>query len=136
MKDLTPVNPKGEFFTMGMQSFRAKPAETRYNVIWIQWAAGHLSDEDFLAFLSECSKALSNDGVLVFKENVCGTGFIMDEEDSSITRSELQYTALFVKGGFEVYHTGTQTNFPSELMKVRMWALRPAQSEAMAGAAE
>merc|ERR1712015_164901 len=36
-----------KIFTQGMQDF--EPEEKRYDVIWIQWVIGHLTDEDFIS---------------------------------------------------------------------------------------
>ena len=36
----------------GLQKF--KPEEHVYDIIWIQWVIGHLTDEDLIAFLKRC----------------------------------------------------------------------------------
>lgn len=41
-----------EFFSIGLQDF--KPEKGKYDVIWIQWVLGHLTDDDFLKFLKSC----------------------------------------------------------------------------------
>jgi protein N-terminal methyltransferase len=42
----------GNKFVCGLQSFT--PIPQRYDVIWVQWVAGHLSDADFIAFFQRC----------------------------------------------------------------------------------
>ena len=42
-----------------------------YDVIWVQWVVGHLTDDDFVAFFQRCRKGLKPDGVIVLKENTC-----------------------------------------------------------------
>lgn len=42
----------GEFFQMGLQDFF--PEKRKYDVIWIQWVLGHLTDEDLITFLKAC----------------------------------------------------------------------------------
>ena len=42
-----------------------QPEAGRYDVIWIQWAIGHLTDEDFVRFFADCEKGLKPDGIVV-----------------------------------------------------------------------
>lgn len=42
----------GEFYQEGLQDFR--PERGKYDVIWIQWVLGHLTDEDLIEFLKAC----------------------------------------------------------------------------------
>jgi hypothetical protein len=42
-----------------------QPQAGRYDVIWIQWAIGHLTDEDFVKFFADCEKGLTPDGIVV-----------------------------------------------------------------------
>lgn len=42
----------GEFIQGGLQDF--KPTEAKYDVIWIQWVVGHLTDNDLIEFLKAC----------------------------------------------------------------------------------
>ncbi len=36
----------------GLQNFTPEP--NAYDIIWIQWVTGHLTDEDFIAFMTRC----------------------------------------------------------------------------------
>lgn len=42
----------GSFYPIGLQNF--EPNENTYDVIWIQWVSGHLTDSDFVSFLQKC----------------------------------------------------------------------------------
>lgn len=39
-------------FVCGLQDF--EPEENYYDMIWIQWVTGHLTDEDLVSFLKRC----------------------------------------------------------------------------------
>ncbi|PRP88042.1 hypothetical protein PROFUN_04470 [Planoprotostelium fungivorum] len=113
----------GNFFAKGMQDFDF--TENRYDLIWIQWVAGHLSDKDFVEFFRRCQKALLPDGIIVLKENTTRKdGFIVDKTDSSITRSDSHLRQLFTETGLKVLQVKVQPNFPKELFPVRMYALQ------------
>lgn len=50
-------NPRvGEFYQRGMQEM---VFEHKYDLIWIQWVIGHLTDNDLLDFLRRCEQALT-----------------------------------------------------------------------------
>ena len=80
-------NEGGSYLQVGLEDW--EPAVGSYDVIWIQWVVGHLTDDDFVAFFKRCQKGLKPGGLVVLKENTCTTGFIVDKEDSSVTRSPL-----------------------------------------------
>lgn len=72
--------------------------EEGYDIVMIQWCVGHLSDEDFIAFLQRSQKVLRQEngelkGFIIVKENTCKDtevgGQLFDDEDSSITRCAL-----------------------------------------------
>ena len=73
-----------QYFCDSLHTF--KPSIT-YDLAWAQWVLGHLTDDDLQAFLERIAGALSPSGLFIIKENVLREGtFILDEEDSSITR--------------------------------------------------
>lgn len=114
------------FYCSGLQEFT--PTENhKYDVIWIQWVLGYITDDDLVEFLNKCCKLLNPNGVIVVKENISQEeeGEI-DSEDSSITRSILQFCIIFQKANLVCKASRTQKNFPSELYKVEMFALQPA----------
>ena len=64
-------------------------------------------------------------GMIMVKENICKTGFVVDKEDSSITRSHAYMMDLIQQSGLKVVHTQVQKDFPKELFTVRMYACAP-----------
>ncbi|KAK3747335.1 hypothetical protein QZH41_017985 [Actinostola sp. cb2023] len=106
-------------YPIGLQEF--DPVPSRYDVIWCQWVMGHLTDDDFIAFLNLCKKGLNDGGILCIKENIATRqDYDVDVVDSSVTRSHKQYTKLFEKSKMKLIMRETQTNFPSEIYKVNM----------------
>lgn len=74
-------------FNMGLEDWQ--PAEgDQYDLIWVQWCAGHLNDKQLVRFLERCKSALNPDhGVIVLKENNSTSGEDeFDDMDSSVTR--------------------------------------------------
>jgi protein N-terminal methyltransferase len=60
------------------------------------------------------------------KENICREGFVVDKEDSSLTRSDEYMLELFSNiCGATVLLNMKQRNFPRELFDVRMYAIKP-----------
>jgi protein N-terminal methyltransferase len=86
-KEIVPASSAGDFHYVGLQDFT--PESGRYDVIWVQWVIGHLTDDDFCAFFQRCRRGLKEGGVIVLKENVCKDGFVVDKDDSSVTRSDV-----------------------------------------------
>ncbi len=62
-----------------------------YDLIWIQWVTGHLTDIDFITFFQRCQQHLKKNGMIVLKENTTANGFIVDKTDSSLTRYVMFY---------------------------------------------
>ncbi|RVE40763.1 hypothetical protein evm_014588 [Chilo suppressalis] len=82
-----------QLYNVSLQEF--KP-ERKYDVIWNQWVLGYLTDGDLVSYLIRCRDALTDNGVIIVKENVTSTGKAeKDETDSSITRSLKQFTKIF-----------------------------------------
>eukprot|EP00698_Gefionella_okellyi_P023509 TRINITY_DN8053_c0_g1_i1.p1 TRINITY_DN8053_c0_g1~~TRINITY_DN8053_c0_g1_i1.p1 ORF type:complete len:202 (+),score=38.21 TRINITY_DN8053_c0_g1_i1:94-699(+) len=117
-----PADRVKESFACGLQDFTPPPQ--RYNVIWIQWVAAYLTDVDFVAFLQRCQRNLVSGGLIVLKENVCRKGFIVDRDDSSITRSDIHMQKVFEQAGLKLVVTVDQTGFPVELFPIKMYALQ------------
>lgn len=69
---------------------------------------------------------LNTNGVIVVKENISedDEGEI-DSEDSSITRSFINFCTVFQQANLVCIAKKTQKNFPPELYKVEMFALKP-----------
>ena len=74
------------FLLLPLQELEVKA--NRYDVVWIQWCIGHLTDDDCVEFLKTCARSLKPNGMILVKENNARRGFVLDKEDSSITRSD------------------------------------------------
>ena len=112
------------FFAQPLEEFHPEPG--RYDVIWIQWCVGHLTDEDFVSFFKRCAVGLKPGGMIMLKENNAKDGFVLDTDDSSLTRSHKYLMWLFEEAlGYEVVKHRLQKNFPTELFQVRMYAVKP-----------
>lgn len=85
-----PSSPSGLFGQVGAEDFGEG-----YDVIWLQWVAGHLGQDDLVAFLQRCQKALregpaEDRAFIVLKENVISAKEdAFDETDSSLVRCVL-----------------------------------------------
>ncbi|KAJ2843699.1 hypothetical protein IWW36_005463 [Coemansia brasiliensis] len=112
----------GQMFSLGLQDF--DPVKGRYDVIWCQWVLSHLTDSDLVKFLHNSAQSLKHNGMVCVKENVASRGYVVDSEDSSVTRSAEVYESLFKKAGLKIIEVQTQTGFPDGLFKVKMWALQ------------
>lgn len=110
------------YYNRGLQEFTPQPKH--YDVIWIQWVLGHLTDEHLVSFLKRCKTGLTDDGLICIKENVSTEGVVLDDEDSSVTRSSEELQKLIKAADLKIVKKGNQKNFPMGLFKVRMFALR------------
>ena len=84
---------------------------------------GHLTDDHFVRFLVHCKNALHEGGLIVIKDNVAQIGVELDAQDSSVTRSEEKFHAIFNCAGLTIVKQQQQTRFPAELYQVKMVAL-------------
>jgi len=106
--------------------------DSGFDVIWCQWCLGHLSGLDLVAFLKRCRPALRDSvkGLIIVKENTCsdapdgGPRIHLDEEDSSLTRSDMAFKQIFREAGLEIVYEQVQEGFPAGLYVVKMYALR------------
>lgn len=110
-----------QYFCDSLHTF--KPSIT-YDLAWAQWVLGHLTDDDLQAFLERIAGALSPSGLFIIKENVLREGtFILDEEDSSITRSKEEYERIMRASGLRIRVVTRQQKWPKGLYPVYMWAV-------------
>ncbi|KAG5940089.1 hypothetical protein E4U53_007669 [Claviceps sorghi] len=119
----------GTIFNVGLQDWHPHPG-ARYDIIWTQWCLGHLRDDDVVAYLRTCKLALRPDsGVIVVKENLSTSGRdLFDETDSSVTREDSKFRALFERAGLRLVRTDEQRGLPEvppvRLFPVQMYALK------------
>lgn len=122
-ENLKDTPTMGRFFQLGLEDFY--PEKGYYALIFCQWVLPYLVDDDLVAFLQRCAEGLEQGGLIVVKENISRDGFVLDREDTSITRTDLQYRTIFARAGLRLVAEKLQTGFPKQLFPVRMWALRP-----------
>ncbi|RQM06470.1 hypothetical protein DH86_00002328 [Scytalidium sp. 3C] len=118
----------GKIFNVGLEEWAPGESDVdcRYDLIWIQWCAGHLTDSQLIAFLERCTVVLKEDGWIVVKENLSTSGEdVFDELDSSVTRTDEKFRQLFTDAGMDLKKTEIQRGLPKELYPVRIYALQP-----------
>jgi galactose mutarotase-like enzyme len=102
------------------------PRSATYSIIWIQWVFCYLTDDDAVAFLERCAKALIDGGIICLKENTCvDHDFVVDMDDASICRSTAYIKVLTDRAGLEIVQEELQRTFPVEIYPVPMLALIP-----------
>lgn len=117
----------GTIYTRGLESW---VPDKKYDLIWVQWCVGHLTDSQLVDYTVRCRNALTHDGLMVVKENLSTqtSGQDMyDPEDSSVTRTDAKFRKIFDAAGMEVIKAELQKGFPKNfnLMPVQSYALRP-----------
>ncbi|KAK4250301.1 alpha-N-methyltransferase NTM1 [Corynascus novoguineensis] len=120
-----------DIFNMGLEDWRPTKG-VQYDLIWVQWCVGHLTDEQLVQFLVRCKTALnSKEGVIVVKENNSTIGRDeFDDVDSSVTRDDGTFRRIFTEAGLRLVQTELQKGLNvsgASLLPVRMYALKPAQ---------
>jgi protein N-terminal methyltransferase len=119
-----PPSGRVAYLCAGMQDFKPAPGVV-YDVVWIQWCIGHLHDLDLIRFLARVKAALRPEGrgVVIVKDNCCDASvdFVVDTDDSSLTRSPAYLKALFRIAGYELRVEEEQEGFPKELFPVLMF---------------
>jgi len=122
MKDEKLSSRIEKIYNEGMQTFH--PCPGHYDVIWIQWVIGHLTNDDCVAFLQRCKQGLKKGGCICIKDNVASTHEnVIDKEDSSVTRSLDSFQTIFEKAGMKIEESQVQKGFPKDLFPVRIFAL-------------
>ena len=117
----------GDVYVTGLE--RWEPREgVKYDLIWNQWALGHLTDGQLVAHLKKCRRLLEEGGWIIVKENMStepdGTD-VFDETDSSVSRAHTTFQRIFGEAGLRIVGAEVQAGFPRELLPVRTYALRP-----------
>jgi protein N-terminal methyltransferase len=118
----------GKVINLGLQDWR--PDAGVYDVIWNQWCLGHLTDAQLVDYFLRCKEGLVKEDAawIVVKENMSTDARkqdIFDDEDSSVTRSDDKFRALFKEARLKIVATELQKGFPKELFPVRIYALKP-----------
>ncbi|KAI0126296.1 alpha-N-methyltransferase NTM1 [Xylariales sp. AK1849] len=118
-----------DVFNIGLEDWIPN-ADDQYDLFWTQWCVGHLTDEQLVQYLERCKKVLNPDGgVIVIKENLSNVDRDMfDTTDSSVTRQDSKFRALFKQAGLRIVKTELQRGLPKskldELLPIRVYALK------------
>ncbi|KAH6591873.1 hypothetical protein BASA50_008473 [Batrachochytrium salamandrivorans] len=107
------------YIALGLQEF--EPKSGVYDLIWCQWVLGHLKDDDLIDFFKRCKKGLKPGGMIGLKENIAKHGILVDQEDSSVTRSDVVFRDLIDRAGLKIIKEQLQIGFPKELFAVKMF---------------
>ncbi|XP_057283361.1 N-terminal Xaa-Pro-Lys N-methyltransferase 2 isoform X2 [Pezoporus wallicus] len=110
------------YYCKSLQEFT--PAPQRYDVIWIQWVSGYLTDKDLLEFLIRCQNGLKDNGVIILKDNVAREGCILDCLDSSVIRDLNILHSLIEMSGLTILQEERQEGFPEQCVPVWMLAMQ------------
>ncbi|XP_051480428.1 N-terminal Xaa-Pro-Lys N-methyltransferase 2 isoform X1 [Apus apus] len=110
------------YYCKSLQEFT--PAQQRYDVIWIQWVSGYLTDKDLLEFLIRCQNGLKDNGVIILKDNVAREGCILDCLDSSVIRDLNILHSLIEMSGLTILREERQEGFPEQCVPVWMLAMQ------------
>eukprot|EP00929_Paragymnodinium_shiwhaense_P099180 TRINITY_DN60744_c0_g1_i1.p1 TRINITY_DN60744_c0_g1~~TRINITY_DN60744_c0_g1_i1.p1 ORF type:complete len:314 (-),score=94.93 TRINITY_DN60744_c0_g1_i1:213-1154(-) len=101
--------------------------EGEYGLIVLQWVAIYLTDDDFVTLCKMLKRALRPGGIIFFKENTMQPHkdyFVVDKDDSSVTRTVSHYKHIFASAGLEIVSEKAQEEWPSDLLPVWMAALK------------
>lgn len=125
---LGPTGVIGDIYNVGLEGWHP---HKKYDLIWVQWCVGHLTDKQLIDFIARCRGSLTETGLVVVKENQStdpSGSDMYDDEDSSVTRTDTKFKSIFEAAGMTVIKSDIQTGFPKQfkLLPVKMYALRPA----------
>lgn len=115
----------GEIYNVGLEDWT--PSQ-RYSLIWNQWCVGQLTDAQLRTYLQRCAGMLEEGGWIVVKENLSTSisdEDIFDDVDSSVTRSDVNFRAIFEAANLKIVASEIQKGFPKDLYPVRIYALQP-----------
>lgn len=73
----------------------------------------HLTDIDIVEFLKKCKESLSENGIVIVKENIrSGENFFLYFEEKTLIRTETMFKKLFSCSGLEILKVFSQEDFP------------------------
>ncbi|XP_062972966.1 N-terminal Xaa-Pro-Lys N-methyltransferase 2 [Elgaria multicarinata webbii] len=110
------------YYCCSLQEFI--PTPRKYDVIWIQWVSGNLTDKDLLGFFIRCQKGLKENGIIILKDNVAREGCVLDPLDSSVIRDLNILSSLIAKSGLTILRQQKQEGFPEQCVPVWMIAMQ------------
>ncbi|KAI0860186.1 alpha-N-methyltransferase NTM1 [Xylaria cubensis] len=113
-------------FNVGLEDWEPTQG-VQYDLIWTQWCAGHLTNEQLVRYLKRCKTALEKDnGLIIIKENISISDVdVFDPLDSSVTREDRSFREIFKAAGLRIVKVEAQKGLPKVLLPVQSYALRP-----------
>ncbi|CAL6097375.1 S-adenosylmethionine-dependent_methyltransferase [Hexamita inflata] len=93
----------------------------KYDLIWIQWVVGHISDLEFVELLKNCKQKSE---YIVVKDNYSKQGFWFDEKDGNILRGLEIFEDIFKAAGLSIVKQNDPETWPKDLMPIRIWLLK------------
>lgn len=128
--DINEKKPGYSFETIrsGLQDWT--PTE-KYDCIWCQWSIMYLTDADVVSFLRRAKECLSENGLIIVKDNLCSSDLnapdkdtIMDEDDNSYSRPFMKYRDLFRKSKLTCIESVKQEEYQSDLQPLYAFVLK------------
>ncbi|MSP33580.1 MAG: methyltransferase domain-containing protein [Rickettsiales bacterium] len=114
-------NPKIEnIFCNSLEDFQF---DNLYDTIWVQWCLQDLQEDDVISFLVRCKNNLTNNGVIIVKENIY-IHTIIDEDYGNEIRSDNFLRDLFAKCGLVVLQETRIAGWPNDLLPIGVFVLR------------
>uniref|UniRef100_A0A8C1K357 Methyltransferase like 11B n=1 Tax=Cyprinus carpio TaxID=7962 RepID=A0A8C1K357_CYPCA len=110
------------YYLYNLQEFT--PPTKRYDVIWLQWVACHLTDKDLMEFLMRAKQSLRPNGVIFIKDNMARQGCKLDPIDSSIIRHLDIMKNIIQTAGLTILDVEKQEGFTEAIVPVWMIAMR------------
>jgi protein N-terminal methyltransferase len=115
----------GKKYCSSLQDFIPEE-DAVYDCVWLQWVTGYLTDSQLIQFLRRMSDTLSDNGIIVVKDNTTrGDMEDADMNDSSITRAKKDLMNIFEKANLKILLEKRQMKMPKGLYPVYMFALKP-----------
>lgn len=100
----------------------------KYDVVFLQWVIGHLTDRDTVKFLKFARDNLlvPLTGRIIMKENcIINDGFFLDKEDINLIRSLDMIRELCRQAGLRILTIDEQPTWPENLYPIRFFVLIP-----------
>ncbi|KAL0232250.1 hypothetical protein PCE1_002592 [Barthelona sp. PCE] len=94
---------------------------------WVQWTLLYLNDHDAVSTLQKMAENLSEEGLIIVKDNVADD-LMPDLDDFSVMRTKEQFEALFEKANLEVIFDSPQSGLSPDICEIHCWALQPRQT--------
>lgn len=119
-ENLSKYDNKFVYINTGLENFNFNE---KYDLIWIQWVLGYLNDDDLTSFLLKCKNNLSENGLIIIKENIASDNFYADLEENNIIRSDNHFKYILKNNNLNlnILEEINQPEFPKDLFKVKSY---------------